>query len=341
MLNIKKIKFKILIPVMIIIFLMAFILTYVSINQSGKNIRKETRGKLEHMSTANANNFNTSLESIESKANSIHSLVQSTLDIEDLKNDENYMKNYKQQISPVIKEISETTDGILGAYVFFNPEVVNEAHDIYFVDEENTGNFTKQEELDEEDYNRESEDMSWFYKPYEEGQTVWSDPFYWESLDLDMFSFTRSIEIDGEHIGTVGIDIQFNDIKSRIEEINPYESGYAFLINEENNFIVHPDYNSSDSLSAMGIDNKRETIEDNESGVLKYTGDNNESSYLGYKKLTNGWTLGITVPEEEVMAGVKQSRNYLIFISIIIVLIATVIMLYTGNIIAKPITILS
>lgn len=34
------------------------------------------------------------------------------------------MNSYVSSITPTIKEITKTTDGILGAHIFFNPEVV-------------------------------------------------------------------------------------------------------------------------------------------------------------------------------------------------------------------------
>ena len=340
MLNFKKIRYKILIPVTIIIILMAFTLTYVSINQSTSNIKKESKDKLTSMSGSYANNFNTTLKSIESKANSIHSLVKSTFDFNKLKSNKNYMKNYKEQISPTIKKISENTDGILGAYVFFNPEVIKEAHDIYYADENNSGNFVKQKELNKKAYTRDSESMSWFYKPYDKKHAIWTDTFYWESLDLNMFSFAKAIIINGKHVGTIGIDIKFNQIKSKIDKINPYETGYAFLLNNNQNFIVHPEFNKENSINDLGISNFENIVQKNNNGIIKYTY-KNSNSYLGYKKLTNGWTLGITVPTNEVLAGVNQSRNYLLIISIIAVIISISIILYLGNMIAKPIITLS
>ncbi|MFW6386912.1 MAG: methyl-accepting chemotaxis protein [Bacillota bacterium] len=316
-------------------------MTYVSINQSSENIKKEARDKLVNLASSNAGEFDSNLQSIESKANAIHALVHSTFDYNKLENEENYMTEYKEQISPTIKELSETTEGILGAYVFFNPEEINAAHDIYFADEDDSGNFTKQQELAEDDYDKGAEDMAWFYQPYDQGQHIWSDPFYWENLDLDMFSYSEAIVIDEKHTGTVGIDIKFDDFKSHIDQINPYDSGYAFLLNDNNKFLVHPDFNNNDSVSELGLGEESiETLENNDHGFLQYEQNGNQS-FIGYSELTNGWVLGINVPSEEVLAGVNQSRNYMLIISLIAVLIAITLMIYIGNMISRPIINLS
>ncbi len=334
----KKISFKLTIPVVILILIMSTVLVGLSINRSSKNIESEARDKLKMMAGQYANEFNSQLESIDSTVNSIQSLIESTIELDRL-SEPDYMEEYKEQVAPTIKRITETTPGILGAYIFFNPGIINEAHDIYFADD-GKGNFVKQPELGIEDYDESSEDMSWFYEPYRTGTQVWTNPFYWESLDIYMFSHATAVIIDGNFIGTVGIDIKFDDIKSTVDEIQPYETGFAYLVNDNTEFLVHPEYNVEDSLKSLGFDKEAEQMINNDSGIFIMR-DQGKDLYNGYKRMTNGWIMGVTAPDEEVLSGVNQMRNFLIIAAIITIIIAASIMFILGNKIAGPVVELS
>lgn len=60
--------------------------------------------------------------------------------------------------------------------------------------------------------------------------------------------------------------------------------------------------------------------------------------FNGYARLSNGWIMGVTAPEEEVMAGVFRTRNYLIAMALIAIFFAIVVMCFVINSIAKPVT---
>ena len=333
----KKLSYKIILPVTIILIIMAIVLVSFSLFMSGNNITKEADQKLEYMAGQYANDFSNDLVRINSKMKAIKAYVNSTINTSQIESS-SYMDSYLSHITPTIKEIADTTDGILGAYIFFNPDSVAGAHDIYFT-KDKEGNLTRQQQISADSYNENDSSMQWFYQPYKTGKSIWTDPFLYEAGDLsaNMVSHTSAIVIDGKFIATVGIDLMFYDIKNQIDQINLYDSGYAYIMDEETNFLVHPEYDTSKSIKDIGKNNGAKNIRNTQKGTFKLA-NNDQILNNGFHKLSNGWIMGVAAPNQEVMAGMNQTRNYLIIIALFATIIAIVAMYVLGNKIAKPIT---
>ncbi|MEJ6949836.1 methyl-accepting chemotaxis protein [Natronospora cellulosivora (SeqCode)] len=332
----KKLSYKIIIPVTFIIILMSVTLVSFSIYMSSNNIKEEAQSKLIYMSGNYANEFSNSLERVDSTVEALKSYIETTFTTDRVV-ESDYMSSYKNKIKTTIKKMAESTEGIFGLYVFFNPDVVEGAHDVYFTLNEE-GEFIRQTELAVENYDENAEDMQWFYRPYKENESIWTDPFLYRVGDsaVNMISHTSAIVIEDKFIATVGIDLKFNEIKSQVESLTPYEIGFAYLLNEETNYILHPVYNDNQSLSDFGFNKEAKEIQNNNSGIFVVE-ENSNQLYNGYATLVNGWTMVVSAPQSEVLAGVYSIRNMMMIIAIIAMIIAVIIMYILGNRIAKPI----
>lgn len=302
---------------------------------SGNNIRSEARDKLVNMSANYANEFSNELNKTEGIVETLYSYVESTIKADSI-NQSIYMQIYKAEAARLVEKITKNNEDILGAYIYFNPKVVAGVHDVYFT-KDNAGNLKRQPELAESAYDPNSSTMNWFYRPYEEKKAIWTDPFQSNITDDRLVSHTKAIIIDGKFIGIVGVDLKFDEVKNIIEAINPYQSGFAYLMNQDTNFLVHPVYQARESLADIGLSKEAAIMQVNRQGVFTVES-RGIKMFNGYAKLSNNWIMGVTAPEEEVMAGVFETRNYLIIIALIAVLLAVLIMYFVINRIAKPIT---
>jgi len=330
----KKLSHKIILPVTIIILLLVTSLVTVSIYMSGNNIRRESRDKLENMSANYANEFSNELNKATGILDTFYSYAESSIKIESVDQDV-YMQQYKAEASNFIEKVLKNNEGVLGAYIYFNPEYISGAHDVYFT-KDSAGNITRQPELEESAYDPNAATMDWFYRPFEEKSKIWTD-FYQASItDYKLASYTKALVVDGKHLATVGIDLNFEDVKNIIESINPYETGFAYIMNENNNFLIHPFYKNKESLSDIGLEKEAELMNKNQSGVftVEYRG---IKMFNGYAKLSNGWIMGVTAPEAEVMARVLRTRNYLIIIAFILIFLTILSLYFISKKISNPI----
>ncbi len=318
---------------------MASVIVWISINESSKNIENEAEDKLKMTAGKYAGEFSAQLNSIDSKLSAIHGLVESTFEINRVY-DYGYIEEYKDEITPIIKKYTETTEGISGVYIFFNPEVIGSAHDIYYYDGKGNGVFERVKEKERDYYDEDSPNMGWFYDPYKEGKPIWTNPVYYEAIDSTVLSYVKAVVVDGKFVGTVGIDMKFDDIKSTIDQIQPYDTGFAYLMNGETEFLVHFEFEQSDSLINLGLEQIAKDVKKNSIGTFSvfYHG---KDLLHGYAKLTNGWIMGISAPKEEVLSSVDHMRNYLSVVALITIFIAAFIMFILGNRIARPVVELS
>lgn len=156
-----------------------------------------------------------------------------------------------------------------------------------------------------------------------------------------MSSLASPIYENGKFIGLIGIDLILSRFQELVNEIKPYPNSYAFLISNKGTFVAHPDTaiykkNVVDKLPDIVEKFKLlEKIQKGEQFNFTYTDKNNDRFYYSLAPINIGstktpWSLGIVVPEREIMA--KANRNYNIsfaasaagiFILIIILLVFT------------------
>lgn len=335
----KKLSYRIILSVLLLIIFACSVIAYISINQASNNIEDEATERMKKEAAMYANDFSLQLNTVESKVNTLASVIEETIKLNNL-SDENYIISYKDQIAPLIKNIAESSEGINGVYVFFNPEVIGSAHDIYYHDGTGNGVFERVKEKGIDAYDNDSPDMDWFYEPYREGKPIWTDPVYYESIDSTVISNVKAVIINGKFVGTVGMDYGFNDIKNTISDIKSYQTGFAYLMNDKTEFIVHPEYNNNESLNSLGFTETAKEIKGNNSGIF-INKDQGKELYNSYAKLSNGWIMAIAAPKREVFAKIISLRNFIIIVTIVILIISTIIMYLLGNSIARPITNLS
>ncbi|MFO7819786.1 MAG: methyl-accepting chemotaxis protein [Halanaerobacter sp.] len=309
-----KIKQKIIGIILISTLGLAVVIGGVSIWRSSNILQQEAEDKLSYISQSNSNRIEERLEGITAKAEYVSSTIYNTADETKLETDEDYLVEYKETtIDRLIKRTAQM-DGVEGAHFYFNPNLLDQAHDVWYVKSEGDEDYERQEETSIDAFDPESEDMAWYYEPIEQEKPVWSDPYESWTGDTIIISYTKAIVKDGVLLGVVGLDIPFSEISQPIEEVGIYDSGYAFLLNNDYDFLSHPRYDQEqnlDEFESEGLAAGIETMETEDTGIVDYTLDS-EARVMGYSRLSNGWILGVTVPENELLAQMNQLSFFLL-----------------------------
>lgn len=335
----RKISTKIVTGIISCSIILSLIIGIVSIISSKKVITKETEYKLEYMAKSYAEEFSNKFITIETAVETINSYINSTINIDEIHNNL-YLEEYTKNTAPFIKEIAENTPYTSSSYVYFNPELTGSVNDIWFIDTDGDGISERQETLPIEMYTPDNEDMIFYYDAVKEKKSMWTNPYIlYEVNDLLIVSHTKPIYKDGYLIAVVGLDFVFDDIQKAINDMIIYDTGYAFLFNDKFDYLIHPTYTIEDNLSTVN-DGKFEWIQkemiNTSNDFIKYDFEGKEKA-MAYSKLSNGWTLALAPPVNEIY----KDLNILIFLLIGIIaiglLLASIVSIYLGKIISKPI----
>lgn len=336
----KRIRTKIMISMIICSMLATLLLGWVSIFVGGNAIKKEAKEKFSAVTEEKAEDFNGIFENTELAIEFLSNTILSEFDLSKAKDNTAYFSQYQQRIEPVVEKFAKTTKGAMGVYVSLNPDLTSEQYGVWYAATGEDSKFTKQTITKIKDYSSDdSEHVGWYYAPIKAGKGVWLEPYLNKNINKKMISYVKPLYVEKNLIGVVGIDIDFDTIVDSTNEVKIYETGYAFLMNSKQSFLVHPTFNEKDNMASIDNGNLKlvsEDIQKNKIGVLECK-INNQSKILSYMHLNNSFILAVTAPEDEVLKSTNRLKFLILLIGGIQLIVIAVISVFISNKISKPI----
>lgn len=297
------------------------------------SIRKLGRDDADQMlhltATTGAMNLESYFESVEHSTETVAALVQDSFEgmsFSDLGGQVERARN-------LFRSIAYNTNGVLTYYFRIDPEISKDVKGFWYVYQEGAG-FVEHEVTDITEFDtNDTSSLVWFTVPKATGQGVWLPPYYTENLGARVISYNMPVFWNDKFIGVIGIEIDYSILSKSVENIKIFESGYAFIIDEDSNVIYHP-YIDSEKLDLM-------TTALNESD--QFIGSNHvKYSYEGTEKeavwipLSNGMSLYVTAPESEIDSGWKGMILNILMASLVILAISVLVMLRFSGRITEP-----
>lgn len=332
----KQISSKIIVSTLTIVVIVSVLLTGIAVRSASKSLNYEIGEKLERISEGEKNQLEGILTAIESYGNVLEYAVSNNIDVEKFNTDQVYSENFRQLIDGLTEKILDN-DLFLATYFIMDPYVINE--ELPFGYKNLDGQKSHLEIIPKESYDIDSPDSAWFYDPIKEGRGIFTDPYYWDEYKRDIISYTSPVYSNGMAVGVVGMDIDFSSFKSIVSDVKVYDNGYAFLLNEFGDFIVHPSLTSSDNIGAIS-DGKYsfilEEIDNNSAGIIWSEFDGSKK-IMGYTRLENGNVLFIVAPEEEALKPIKNLVTSSIIIGVVIIIASIMVSYVLGKKISRPI----
>ncbi|MCT4621108.1 MAG: methyl-accepting chemotaxis protein [Marinisporobacter sp.] len=338
----KKISIKITSAIIVCSFFTAILIGSISMFQSKKYLEKEAFDKLEYMAKDYATEFSQTLTNVENTTNILAAVIKGNMDIDQMKSNPEYMERYLESfIAPNIKECLENIKGvqILGGYFYLNPNLTGKAADVWYEDSKGDGKFKRKNQLKLEEYDPSNKQFAWFYELAKEKNTRWGDPYVWGDMDTKTVPYTVAIYEGDIFIGVVGIDMAFDKIEEIVKNMKVYDSGYAFLYNDNLDYLVHPSFTSKDNLE--NIENGKfkfiaDEINKKDSGFIKFKF-RGKDKVIGYAHLKNGWVIAVGPPIKEILKPIGDLRITIAQTLFFIIILFIIISLYIGKSISKPI----
>jgi len=333
-----RIDTKIIIAILFCSILLSVVIGTSTILRSTEIIKNEVKDKILQIALSRGNEFTIQTSRIENTVIELSGLVLDSIDFSKVKNDQ-YMTEYLDTMSSIVKSLGDYNKGIVGLYVNFDPLFTSgtTAYDIGYTYDE----MTKTSEVVLNGYTLDeffetNEDLSWYYEPVKAKKGVWSMPYVDSVSGVNMISYTMPFYYKEALVGVVGIDLSFESLRSLILDTKVYESGYAFLLNNDFTYMVDAKFTSEDNLGTISngryvslteeISTKRESVNE-----LMFEG---EKSIIGYNTLPSGLIIGVIVPSSEVLTSIQQ----LSFNIIIVIILGIIVSLVVGILLSRNIT---
>ena len=292
---------------------------------TGREILLEQMDKemQEHLS-AELNEMDSSLTGVSNLAKEIASVVSYT-----------YKTTSLETYESLLGEVIYNSDMVDGSGIWFEPYV-------YDTEREYVGPYVyKAGETPATTYDYSNAEYDYFNQEYYTNvsggakEPVLTQPYYDETLDTIMASCSAPVyDENGAFIGAVTVDINLDSIKEAMAGIEIGDTGHAFLLNGNGQFL----YPESDQAvlsetiqegSSLSLAKAGDTILANKSGSLVYTREDGVKVNLHYDTLPSmEWTMVISVLQSELEAPVTNMRSTLLLIDIIVLICVIVVILW-------------
>ncbi len=345
-----KISSKIFVVILVCSVLTAAVLGSIVLKGGRDLAQSEAEDMLVLMSKYYSGQFGKEFDIIEEQVKELEIYIHNTLDYGQLKNDKNYLAKYEVELAKFIKSFAENRARSVSAYVFFSPEWSDTPHDVYFIDETDDKIAERQDYIDFSYLQTpatEDDKKQWWLGPQSKRGAYWTDPYEWtlkSGKTISMASYTVPIYMDNKFICIVGTDYVFDKMFNEVQQIKVYEHGYAMLLNENLDIIIHPKYVNQAENTLKNLETTQDgkykeiaqKIKLTPFGIVPFD-DNGTQSVIAYSKLANGWVLGIVPPVAEMYSGINRVFVNLFEAILICILFATVVAYSMGRFITRPI----
>ena len=242
-------------------------------------------------------------------------------------------------LRPIVLAAAGSTEGAVAVYVHFNPEIAPADSGIFYSKTTTNLHFHEQPVTDLSKVKKEEiHTMDWYYKPIESGNAVWLEPYRNGKIDEPVISYVVPIYQDELLVGVAGMDVLFSDIEKRVSEISSYKAGVAYLINDKNDIIYHPDKITEIPMKNIEEWNEfhvRAKRQGKGQEVFEYHEKEREYKIACYE-MENGMSLLLTVPTSVIDAENNKLVRDLLVSVFVIITIGTLLSVLVSQGIIRP-----
>ncbi len=189
---------------------------------------------------------------------------------------------------------------------------------------------------------------NYYIIPKKTDRAIVIDPYimYSSGENIMITSLSVPINYKGEFVGVVGIDLALNSLQELIDDIKPYETGYASLISNNGTYVAHID------SSKIGIDigdtaQFKRVKTAIKAGIVYTMKDTSRylqetEVYRVFVPIEIGnslakWSLVVNIPMNKVLKKANEILYSTIFIGIITLIVISLFVFFISNNFAKPI----
>ena len=329
----KKLQRKILILVISSVLISAFVVMSIAVFNYDRIITSNSQQIMQLMCSDKQQVIDEKLLNIEQSVHTLYHFAEEQIRINNnLFSDETKYEEYMSRMSAILEINAKYTDGAVSVYYVLNPNLKGSRQGIWLVkNEENE--FFSNEVTDVSQYDKEDiEHAGWYYIPLESGKETWINPYYNQNMNREIISYVIPLIIDGQEIGVVGMDVDTHLLYETTKAVTVFDTGYAFLMDNEGKFVYHPEMKGS--VSTPDFDSghaylyEKSLLSAQQQSVQAYQW-NAVEKRLTSQKLRNGMIFTVCATNQEIIAPQQRMLSNSI---LVIVLILSIFILVTVSV---------
>ena len=339
----KSIKTKIIVTVILCSLVSTFICGAISIVNSVSTSYEDSQQEMQLKCVSQSDELDTMMQNVSQSVEMVYSIAVAKLEhAASFRTSKDYVDTYTKQMLPILMQSAQNTKGALTAYIRYNPEFTEPTSGLFLTRDNSDSEFESVTPTDFSMYDpSDVEHVGWYYIPVQNGKETWMEPYLNSNIGVYMISYVIPIEVDGESIGIIGMDIDFSEFTDTIDSLSIFDSGYGFLVNESGKVMYHKDLEIGSHLADAdsGLQSVVDALgnEQTEETAVSYTYQGKDK-VMYYKTLENGMKFVLTAPKTELQEKSRQLAKQIFggaaFAMILTIIIGTVL----GFTITKPIT---
>jgi len=352
----RSIKGKILVAIIACAIISVLVSSVMLVKQGSDGIYDEAIARLEYQSKEIGLRIQTLLSSTEDTISNTGSTFENIVDLKKYEIENTYRNLTENNIERILTNVVEDLPGANEAFFIFDPTLGIDQHQISMTNTDNGTVLNKvaleMSVFDVADETAPPTEVAWFFNAKIAGsealsakepiEGIWSEPYYDENADKILIQFVKPVYRYFTFVGVVGVTIDYSLIEEQVANETVYESGYAYLLDENLSFLVHPTIEQGQTLESVGEGVKplQEAMMNNDFGIQEYEL-NGVDKISGFVHLSNGWVVGIAPPMEEIFAA-RDGMNFTLIIVLIVAIVAsTVVALITATTLARPLNLVT
>ena len=155
----------------------------------------------------------------------------------------------------------------------------------------------------------------WYIQALENPDEVVFTEVYEDAFGMGMVVTAAKAVFDsqGKLIGVAALDILLEDLKKLVAEARVTDSGYAFIINSEGRYIVHPDMGRGGfepflkEAAAGGLEEGYRRMMNGEEGFLRELDRYGVRVFMTFSPISvANWSIGVITYEEELLSPLRS-----------------------------------
>lgn len=261
----------------------------------------------------------------------LEAVFRSTFDKERDFKDQASLDQYKNRILPQLREILHLMRP-MSLWIVFDNENIEGKHTISFFDKLGNGIYHRSMQYSIRDKDLHHPSMQWWSDAIETGET-WTMPYYWQTWDLEVISYSRAVYADSTLIGCLGSDFIYHELEHQLDSLFPFKTGCLLLLNENNEQVYTSYPGNKLPQETSNIINKLSQHPDS----VQYTTVNNQNFLHSVKKLPNGWSVILSVSRKEILADANRLIIHLGIVFFLGFIVTVIIAFYFSKYITSPV----